>query len=650
MHSISEQIEKLILSVVVFGQNQHRKSKTTMAAAFNVNCGTPGKVHVSVVPPSSGMIHNRNVVLVYDKSGSMSDSANPNGAEDTKLFSKNDLARRAAEIVARSLKSTDTLTIITYDSVVCTLMPATQMDASGINHAVKMINTITTGGCTALWDGLLAGLSAANAFAFTSDATIMLLTDGQPSTSPHMGEVAALKNYFASSKTQPRIHTIGFGYDINSALLADLAAVGQNGGKFLFIPDGTMVITSFVNLMASERCIIGRDMTVRFGDTEVKLGTLAYGHTRDLIFDISNPADFTWSVSYTPTDGARQVTLPAAFKEKKDPRTAAEIIRCNALKAIQAALRIGGMSLKQASAELIALISSVEVTSSSPTPPIIDDITGEVASAVHSENNWRRWGQHYMRSLITAHTTQSCTNFKDPGVQVYGGDMFKDIKTSMNTMCDALDAPVPSLRPRNDYGRGGCATGVPVYTSDQFSVMFNNVSGGCFGGHGLIKMNDGTEKRVDAIQAGDVLKGNATVKCVVTFSGPSIMEVNPPGATAPLPITPWHPIIVNGEWVFPMLYNYCKGADITSIPVDTVYNLVLDSVHIVTINGVDACTLGHGFTGEVIGHEFYGTQRVIDDLQKFPGFADGLVHLMSENQVIDPDTNVVKGYVPSPAK
>lgn len=39
-----------------------------------------------------------------------------------------------------------------------------------------------------------------------------------------------------------------------------------------------------------------------------------------------------------------------------------------------------------------------------------------------------RWGRHYLLSLARAHHLQICSNFKDPGVQFYGGPLFKSLR------------------------------------------------------------------------------------------------------------------------------------------------------------------------------------------------------------------------------
>ena len=53
------------------------------------------------------------------------------------------------------------------------------------------------------------------------------------------------------------------------------------------------------------------------------------------------------------------------------------------------------------------------------------------------------------------------------------------------------------------------------------------------------------------------------------------------------------------------------------------YNLVLPSIHIVYAEGFECCTLGHTYTGPVIGHEFFGSERVIDALKRLPTWASG---------------------------
>jgi hypothetical protein len=54
---------------------------------------------------------------------------------------------------------------------------------------------------------------------------------------------------------------------------------------------------------------------------------------------------------------------------------------------------------------------------------------------------------------------------------------------------------------------------------------------------------------------------------------------------------------------------------------------VVDHGHVAIINGVEVILLGHNFTTGILKHDYYGTNKVINDLMKMPGFNDGLVTL-----------------------
>jgi len=55
--------------------------------------------------------------------------------------------------------------------------------------------------------------------------------------------------------------------------------------------------------------------------------------------------------------------------------------------------------------------------------------------------------------------------------------------------------------------------------------------------------------------------------------------------------------------------------------------LVVDQGHVATVNGVELILLGHNYEEGILKHEYFGTQRVLNDLKKLPGFNEGLVHL-----------------------
>lgn len=117
-------------------------------------------------------------------------------------------------------------------------------------------------------------------------------------------------------------------------------------------------------------------------------------------------------------------------------------------------------------------------------------------------------------------------------------------------------------------------------------------------------------------------EGTAVVKCVAKI---------PRDARKPLisfagglTITKRHPIRLNGEWTLP-----CQAKDTTQVanPSGFVYNFVLDSDHIVLVNGIECVTWGHGLTSPMVKHAFYGTDAIIRYLSTLPGYSTGFVTL-----------------------
>ncbi len=71
-------------------------------------------------------------------------------------------------------------------------------------------------------------------------------------------------------------------------------------------------------------------------------------------------------------------------------------------------------------------------------------------------------------------------------------------------------------------------------------------------------------------------------------------------------------------------------------------HFVLDKNHILNVNGIKCCTLGHGIVANsVIKHQFYGTNRVIHDLQQFDGWKNGEIILNKNHVKRDLNSNLV---------
>ena len=106
-----------------------------------------------------------------------------------------------------------------------------------------------------------------------------------------------------------------------------------------------------------------------------------------------------------------------------------------------------------------------------------------------------------------------------------------------------------------------------------------------------------------------------------------------------LVITPWHPILNENVWKFP---NQLLNSQL--IKCQYVYNLILKDRKSIYVENVVCCTFGHGIEGDVIGHPFFGTDAVVNNLKNnFTNeYENGSIRSISK--VIRDNNMMVCGY------
>jgi hypothetical protein len=603
-----------------------------MDVSTHISKDSKGHILVEIIPPEEGPPPALDICLAMDVSGSMGDPANKDGPEGVNLFTKLDLAKRGTELLIQALTAEDCLSIVTFSTDAVCVLPRVSMNSTGKVAATHAVAGMYPGGGTDLWAGLSTGLTEVETREEGRMAVTLLLTDGQPTNSPPDGEVRALTNYHNSSKrvTHSKLVIMGFGYDVNSNLLFDLVNAHGPGNNFVFVPDGTMLLTSFTNIIANLKSTFARNVRASIQGADTDLGDLLYGHPRHITLDGGGLNELPEVVTgYHLAVAAKKKAISSVGTrcQRPDAVVLRELHRSQAVAALAKATRIATMNISEA---LECIRSSVKHALDTSAPhPIVEDLLGEVASAFSAPDAWQRWGAHYARALLSFHRAEACSNFKDPGLNAYGGGYTKRLREAISTMCDNLPVPKPSILPR------GVQWGVAVPQTDpqSFRNAFNNQYGGCIAHGSMICMAGGGEKSIQEISKGDrvLVPGGgeewvARVVCKVMTTGVETVSIRcPSNPTRPLDITPWHPVQDPGDgtWKFPADLTESEK---TREPV-AVYNLVLDLGHIVVANGIHCVTLGHGFQEDKVRHPFYGTRAVIDALSILPGWDDGLVEL-----------------------
>jgi hypothetical protein len=584
-------------------------------------------------------------------------------AEAVQGFSRLDLVKHSMKTVTKTLKPQDYLSIITFSDRARVRLEPRKMDAGGQASASTTVDSLVASGGTNIWDALRVGVEQAKSpICAGKDVVILLLTDGEPTTNPPKGIVETLRGTLQTIESQNfTINAFGFGYNLDSLLLDQIARLGN--GSFGFIPDCSMVGTIFINFLANTLATRLHNARLVVEDTPhkhvfahtsapnsltVPIGSIRYGQKRTLVFSRAKTgAEKPVRVSLEAVSvDAKGVDLVAESAEDKhlqqaDASMLESFVVAHAVDLLyEVALSDYSVKTKAKVASLKELIVT-HVPEDKRTPLIKElllDIEstnaneGQLEKAVSREDWFKRWGRCHLLSFCNAHRYEQCSNFKDKSLQLYGGQDFKKVQDEANNIFVSLPPPVSSLAAEREAiarysgggggrgGRGGAVAAAPRKPANMSGYMDSH--GICFDGEGQVAMLNGNTKQVKQLQKGDRLKSGAKIVAVVqTFTADAPVKVVEMSGVL---ITPWHPVLHNGVWAFPAEVGEVEERNLPAI-----YNLILSDDHVVEINGLSLITMGHERNEEsaVLAHPFFGTKRIVQDLMAFPGWEQGSVCL-----------------------
>ena len=237
--------------------------------------------------------------------------------------------------------------------------------------------------------------------------------------------------------------------------------------------------------------------------------------------------------------------------------------------------------------------------------------------------------------------------------KLYGGATVKSLIKQGNKLFIELPSPVPSISGKKrtvnqmqPMQPTTTASNILFQGAATASTManYNNASSGCFLGDSMVRMVDGKYMKIDCLEQDDIVWGGFIVKCLVKFVVSSC-EIVRLGKTGNCKITPWHPIKMGEKWVYPIDVGKKE-----IVETKCYYNFVLNSGHILDVDGVQACTLGHDFTGPVIEHSYFGKKvngvhNIMQDLMGSSGWYQGHIIWRDVQYIRDPITQLVVGVI-----
>ena len=186
-----------------------------------------------------------NLALVIDRSGSMA---------GRKLSD----ARKAARFLASELTSRDRLAIVAFDDQVQVVMPSSPVRDP--QPFIDAINTIHSGGCTALFDGWLAGATEVASHLDPAGLNrVLLLSDGQANQGPtDQQEIAAKVAGLTTRGISTSAFGLGDGFDED--LMGAIASAGD--GTLAFIENPGQLADLYASELQGLATTIGRKVSL----------------------------------------------------------------------------------------------------------------------------------------------------------------------------------------------------------------------------------------------------------------------------------------------------------------------------------------------------------------------------------------------------
>ncbi len=252
------------------------------------------KITLDAPPPPSDIKRPPvNLSIVLDRSGSMSGD-------------KIEKAKDAAIEALKRLSSQDIFSLVVYDNVVDTIIPAQR--AYNTETMIHKIKSIRTGGSTALFGGVSQGAAEVRKYLGGNYIhRIILLSDGLanvgPSTPDDLGRLGT-----ALIKENISVTTIGVGTDYNEDLMARLSQ--KSDGNIYFVEssydlpkiftaelgDVLNVVAKKVNLIievpngVTPVKIIGREGRIKNQTIELSMNQLYGAQQKYVLVEVALPA------------------------------------------------------------------------------------------------------------------------------------------------------------------------------------------------------------------------------------------------------------------------------------------------------------------------------------------------------------------------
>jgi len=641
--------------------------------------------------PESDEEDEHNIILCLDNSGSMGLSANKMNEEKSGLTVL-DILKHGVKTIINTCNNKHKIAIVSFSNQAKIRCPLTVANAEGKARLLQELELIVPDGMTNLYDGIIKSWLLVDPKS-NIKSSVIIFTDGEPNMDPPRGILNTLKGLKEKNNGMYNcdINIFTYGNNVNSELSDNISR--ETNGVYGYMPDASFIGDLLEHKIASIRSsrlknselkIDFKDITnitvsssinfYKLGDNiiNINVGDILYGQNRNFVITITNDdidnTNFESKIndiyqclqsnniiitdinhiSIIDNQNIEKVNKIYYNEIRQNTVTLLTNIinECNNKKFIEAEkLYTEFMNTHMNTHMNTPMNTSMNthmntfVSNSQYLDDLKKDLDVQIKLAI-TEQYYKSWGKHYLLSIKSAYQLEQCNNFKDAGVQHFCSKLFTKILDEADDIFIQMPPPKRSNNPLQ--------VNVPI----DMSTFSNRYSSVCFHELSHVLMANNSIKYASNVTKGDVVQlGNGEIgiiECILQtiyiydYDKPPLIKIN-----NDLSITPYHPIKINNEWIFPI--NMFESSN--NIEYTTLYNFILDTksrkkLAGIIIGGVECATLGHGIKNtDIISHPFFGTNNIIDNLKKSKTYDLGWVIITSENIIRDPTTNLVNQII-----
>ena len=606
--------------------------------------------------PEDGKSLPQKTVIVIDYSGSMSSDATPGLPESERDgISILMLIIHCIKVMIGCYSKKDSVAIVCFNDNAKLYFPMTKMTDANKKKLLSVLEQLTAGGSTRIWSGVKMGLDTLkNSFQGNEQCnqTIMVFTDGldESANKPLRGNLYELDGFIRDNSEWCKtitMNTIGFGRSLDSKELFEMAE--RLNGTFSHIPESSTAGTIMINRLATDATTYGNNISVitTLKDGSVSknnIGSICVGQnrTQPICHSLDDVQKIEVSIFNGLTHVVSEVDLTDLTEDKKIVMEC--LAKLDLIKTIEHNIDTiqttsPTVSLSYCTIQFANFRKRNEMNSSNH-PYIqgcLEDVDDQLRKAVEKEKWCAAWGLHYLRSYLHTTRREIVNNFRDKAIQHFGSKTF----TKLQTHCEKIFLYTPPIPKKTPIAHANTYTSNPTLSPTIDTSTYTNryYGGGCFHPVSSILMADKSVKLAGHVRKGDIVScGNdrvATVRCVI-FSTGLFEMIDIDGFS----LTSAHPVRSSDS----KENKWLHAKDISSNRSDyiQVVNFLLDAHHEIvgvrshSLTPIRCCTLGHGLKGEVIEHDYLGTDKVVRDLEQILGFDSGVLYVSftRENEYI----------------